>query len=166
MGTRPGSLDPGVLLWLADQMALDTRAIEHMLYRESGLLGVSGVSADMRVLETSSDPQAARAIDLWVYRIGREIGSLAAAMGGVDALVFTAGIGENSASARARIAAAAGWLGVAIDPVANRQHRSCISASTSRVAAWVIPTDEEGVIARHALALIPRHSGVTRQRAS
>ncbi len=161
MGTRPGSLDPGVLLWLADHMALDTRAIEHMLYRESGLLGVSGLSADMRVLEASSDPQAARAIDLWVYRIGREIGSLAAALGGVDALVFTAGIGENSASARARIAAAAAWLGVEIDPAANREPRPRISTSASRVAAWVMPTDEEGVIARQALALVARHPRVT-----
>ena len=157
MGTRPGSLDPGVLLWLADQMALDTRAIEHMLYRESGLLGVSGVSADMRVLEASSDPHAARAIDLWGYRIGREMGSLAAAMGGVDALVFTAGIGEHSAAARERIGAMAAWLGVVIDPVANGRHAPRISAPLSRVAAWVMPTDEEGVIARHALALVVGH---------
>ena len=119
MGTRCGSLDPGVILLLLDHLHMDARAIEAMLYKESGLLGVSGISSDMRTLLASADPRAAEAVDLYVYRIGRELGSLAAALGGLDALVFTAGIGENSAAIRARVCRDAAWLGVELDEAAN-----------------------------------------------
>jgi acetate kinase len=149
MGTRCGSIDPGVILLFLDHLHLDARAIEAMLYKESGLLGVSGISSDMRTLLASSDPQAAEAVDLYVYRIGRELGSLAAALGGLDGLVFTAGIGENSAAVRARVCRDAAWLGVELDETANEAGGPRISRSDSRVAAWVIPTNEELMIARH-----------------
>ena len=149
MGTRCGSLDPGVILLFLDHLHMDARAIEAMLYKESGLLGVSGISSDMRTLLASSDPRAAEAVDLYVYRIGRELGSLAAALGGLDALVFTAGIGENSAAIRARVCRDAAWLGVELDEAANEAGGPRISRSDSRVAAWVIPTNEELMIARH-----------------
>ncbi len=149
MGTRCGSLDPGVILLLLDHLHMDALAIEAMLYKESGLLGVSGISSDMRTLLTSSDPRAAEAVDLYVYRIGRELGSLAAALGGLDALVFTAGIGENSAAIRARVCRDAAWLGVELDEAANDAGGPRISRGDSRVAAWVIPTNEELMIARH-----------------
>lgn len=149
MGTRCGSLDPGVILYLIDELGMDARAIEQLIYQQSGLLGVSGVSSDMRTLEASDAPGAAAAIDLFVYRIGRELGSLAAAMGGLDAIVFTAGIGENSRSLRARVCADAAWLDVALDAAANERNGPCISAPGSRVRAWVIPTNEEVMIARH-----------------
>jgi acetate kinase len=154
MGSRSGSIDPGVLLYLMDEMHMDARAIENLLYRRSGLLGVSGISADMRELLDSSDPRAEQAIALYVYRIGREIGSLAAALGGLDALVFTAGIGEHAAPVRERIGRAAAWLGVDIDPAANATHGPRVSAPDSRVPVWVIPTDEELMIATHTLALL------------
>jgi len=128
---------------------MDARAIEAMLYKESGLLGVSGISSDMRTLLASSDPRAAEAVDLYVYRIGRELGSLAAALGGLDGLVFTAGIGENSAEIRARVCRDAAWLGVELDEAANEAGGPRISRSESRVAVWVIPTNEELMIARH-----------------
>ena len=159
MGTRCGNLDPGVMLYLTDELKMDARAIEKLIYQQSGLLGVSGVSSDMRTLEASSEPDAKIAIDLFVYRIGRELGSLTAALGGVDAIVFTAGIGENSRSLRERVCKDAAWLGVELDAVANRANSSRISTSASRVATWVIPTNEELMIARHTQALL---SGATR----
>jgi acetate kinase len=148
MGTRPGALDPGVVLHLLDR-GLDARAIERLLYHQSGLLGVSGRSADMRELLADASPEAARAVDLFIYRVGREIGSLAAALGGLDALVFTAGIGENSPQIRARVATVAAWLGATLDEPANRAGRTRLDAAGSRVSIWVIPTDEERMIARH-----------------
>jgi acetate kinase len=153
MGTRCGSLDPGVLLLLLDHLHMDARAIEALLYKESGLLGVSGISSDMRELLASTDPRAAEAVDLYVYRIGRELGSLAAALGGLDALVFTAGIGEHAAAIRARVCRDAGWLGVALDEAANEASGPRISREGSKVSAWVIPTDEELMIARHTSRL-------------
>jgi acetate kinase len=149
MGTRCGAIDPGVILYLLDQRGMDARAIEKLIYNQSGLLGVSGVSSDMRTLLASAEPRAALAVDLYVYRIGRELGSLAAALGGLDALVFTGGIGENSAEIRARVCRDAAWLGVVPDDEANRRGGPRISAATSRVAAWVVPTNEELMIARH-----------------
>jgi len=154
MGTRCGALDPGVILYLMDQRGMDVRAIEKMLYSESGLLGVSGLSSDMRVLLASDDARARTAIDLYVYRIRRELGSLAAALGGVDALVFTAGIGEHSALVRQRICEDARWLGVELDAPANDGSGPRISAAGSRTAAWVVPTNEELMIARHTRAVI------------
>lgn len=159
MGTRCGNLDPGVLLYLLDELKMDARSIEELLYKGSGLLGVSGLSSDMRALLDSEDPRARLAIDLFVYRIGRELGSLAAAAQGVDALVFTAGIGEHSALIRERICRDAAWLGVDLDPEANRANGPRISTASSRVAAWVIPTNEELVIARHTQALLSPDRG-------
>jgi acetate kinase len=156
MGTRCGSLDPGVILLLLDHLHLDARAIEALLYQESGLLGVSGISSDMRTLLASSDPHAAEAVMLYIYRIGRELGSLAAALGGLDALVFTAGIGEHAAEIRARVCRDAAWLGLELDEAANAAGGPRISASDSRVAAWVIPTNEELMIARHTHRLTSR----------
>lgn len=151
MGTRCGSLDPGVVLYMIDQLGMTTREVEHMLYRESGLAGVSGVSGDMRDLMASDKSAARAAIDLYVYRIGREIGSMAAALGGLDALVFTAGIGEHHPAIRAGICNAARWLGVELDGRANESNGPRISSESSRVSAWVIPTDEERVIAKHTM---------------
>lgn len=154
MGTRCGNLDPGVILFLMDHLKMDTRAIENLIYKQSGLLGVSGMSSDMRVLLGSEDARARFAVDLFVYRIGREIGSLAAATQGVDALVFTAGIGEHSALIRERVCSQARWLGVELDPAANEAGGPCISTAASRVSAWVIPTNEELMIARHTRAVV------------
>ncbi len=154
MGTRCGSLDPGIVLYLLNELGMDTRAVEQLLYHRSGLLGVSGVSSDMRTLLASDDPRAKCAVDLFVCRIGREIGSLAAALGGVDALVFTAGIGEHACVVRERVCRMSAWLGVEIDAIANSTDGPRISAGTSRVAVWVIPTNEELIIARHTLALL------------
>ena len=159
MGTRCGDIDPGVVLYLMNHLGIGGTALERMLYRESGLLGVSGVSNDMRTLLASGDPRASFAVDLFVHRIGREIGSLAAAMGGLDALVFTAGIGENSPAVRARICQAAAWLGVAIDDDANKRGAGRISKQASAVSAWVIPTDEELVIARHTARMTAAQLG-------
>ncbi len=149
MGTRCGALDPGVILYLMDQRGMDARAIEKLIYNQSGLLGVSGVSSDMRTLLASDEPRAKLAVDLYVYRIARELGSLAAALGGLDAMVFTGGIGENSAEIRARVCGDAAWLGVALDETANTAGGPSIAAATSRTGAWVIPTNEELMIARH-----------------
>lgn len=149
MGTRSGTLDPGVLLYLMQERGLDAKGIEDLLYRRSGLLGVSGISSDMRTLRQSRAPEAAEAVALFVYRIVREIGSLAAALGGLDGLVFTAGIGENDSATRAEIAAGCGWLGLALDPVRNAQGAGSISMQGARVTAWVVPTDEERMIARY-----------------
>jgi acetate kinase len=154
MGTRCGNVDPGVILYLMDQRGMDARAVEKLVYNQSGLLGVSGVSSDMRTLLASREPRAKLAVDLYVYRIGRELGSLAAALQGLDAIVFTAGIGENSAELRARVCRGAAWLGVELDPKANDAGGPRISTESSRVSAWVVPTNEELMIARHTRALL------------
>ncbi len=156
MSSRCGSLDPGVLLYLLDELALSAKEIADLLYKQSGLLGVSGVSSDMRELLESELPAAKFAIELFVYRVAREIGSLAAAMGGLDALVFTAGIGEHSPAIREKIGVACAWLGVAVDDAANREHHLCISTANSRVSAWVIPTNEELMIAQHVVQTLRR----------
>jgi acetate kinase len=149
MGTRCGALDPGVILYLMDQRGMDVRAIEKLVYSQSGLLGVSGLSSDMRTLLASAEPGAKLAVDLFVYRIARELGSLAAALGGLDAVVFTGGIGENSAEIRARVCRDAAWLGVQLDEAANLAGGPRISSAASRAVAWVLPTNEELMIARH-----------------
>jgi acetate kinase len=154
MGTRCGNLDPGVILYLMDELKMDTRAIEKLLYQQSGLLGVSGLSSDMRTLIDSVDPKAQFAVELFVYRIGRELGSLAAALGGLDALVFTAGIGEHSAPIREQICQTAAWLGVKLDPAANAAGAPRISSADSRIPVWVIPTNEELMIARHTRRIL------------
>ena len=154
MGTRSGNLDPGVVLYLMDELKMDARTIEKLLYQQSGLLGVSGVSSDMRTLLASDEPRAKFAVELFVYRIGRELGSLAAALGGLDALVFTAGIGEHAAAIRERVCCAAAWLGVELDPAANAAGGPRLSTADSRVAAWVLPTNEELMIARHTRRLL------------
>lgn len=151
MGTRCGALDPGVLLYLMDEHGLDARGIEKLLYQQSGLLGVSGVSSDMRTLLEceAGEPRAAEAVALFVYRISRELGSLAAALGGLETLVFTGGIGEHSRQIRARVCRDASWLGLELDQEANDAGGPRISTPDSRVAAWVLPTNEELMIARH-----------------
>ena len=154
MGTRSGSLDPGVILYLMDVLEMDARAIEKLIYQQSGLLGVSGISSDMRTLEASTELGAQLAIDLYVYRIGRELGSLAAALGGLDAIVFTGGIGENSRSLRERVCRGAAWTGVELDPDANQRNLPRISTAASRVSVLVIPTDEELMIARHTRSVL------------
>src|SRR5262249_34607050 len=154
MGTRCGALDPSVLLYLMDQHGMDTRAIEQLIYQQSGLLGVSGISSDMRTLLASSDPRAAQAIELFVYRIGRELGSLTAALGGLDALVFTGGIGEKAALIRARVCRDAAWLGLELDERANDAGGPCINRPEGRVTAWVVPTNEELMIAQHTRRLL------------
>ena len=154
MGTRTGALDPGVLLYLLEERGYDAKAIEDLLYRKSGLLGVSGISSDMRTLRASAAPEAREAIDLFVYRIVREIGSLAAALGGVDAIVFTAGIGEHDAATRAEVAAGCDWLGVKLDPTLNASGLGRISAEGSTVSAWVMPTDEQRMIGRYTRAAL------------
>lgn len=151
MGTRSGTLDPGVILYLMDELGMDTRAVETLIYKQSGLLGVSGISSDMRALLASDDDRARFAIALYVYRIGRELGSLAAAAGGIDTLVFTAGIGEHAPAIRERVCRDAAWLGVTLDEAANAAHGPRISASSSPVSVWVTPTNEELMIARHTL---------------
>lgn len=156
MGTRSGAIDPGVLLYLMEQKGMDAQDLTCLLYRQSGLLGLSGISSDMRDLLASDDPRARFAVEYFCYRAGREIGSLAAALGGLDALVFTAGIGENAAEIRSRICAAASWLGVMIDEAANgaAKGEAVISAAGSSVTVAVIPTNEELVIARNSQALL------------
>lgn len=154
MGTRAGALDPGVVLYLLHELEMDARAIEKLLYYESGLLGVSGVSSDMRTLLASDEPRAAFAVALFCYRVRRELGSLAAALGGVDAVVFTGGIGEHAAPIRERVCRDAAWLGVDLDEAANASGGPRISRQDSRVSAWVIATDEESMIAQHTLAAL------------
>lgn len=154
MGTRCGSLDPGVVIYLASERGMSLGDIETMLYKKSGLLGISNVSNDVRALLASDEPDARLAIDYFVYRVSRELGSLAAALGGLDAIVFTAGIGENSPELRARILRQAGWLGVSFDERANASGASIISSRESRVVVCVIPTNEELMIAEHTLGLI------------
>ena len=156
MGTRSGALDPGVLIHLMDAYGMDARALEDLVYKRSGLLGVSGISSDMRALRSSREPEAAEAVDLFVYRVVREIGSMAAALGGVDGLVFTGGIGENDIQTREDVAQACRWLGLELDEAANRAGGGArrISLEGSRTAAWVVPTDEERMIARHTASLL------------
>jgi len=156
MGTRCGAIDPGVLLYLIDQHELTPTALKELLYEQSGLLGVSGCSADMRTLLASADPRASEAVDLFVYRVTRELGSLAASLGGLDALVFTGGIGENAAAIRALICRDASWLGLELDEAANERGGPCISRPGSGVSAWVIPTNEELMIAMHTHSLLSR----------
>ena len=156
MGTRPGQIDPGVVLYLMAEKGMDAPSVQHFLYHDCGLKGLSGISNDMRELEASSDPRAAFAIDYFVYRIGLCAGTLAAASGGIDAFVFTAGIGENSALIRTRVAEKLAWLGAKLDPTANSRGEIRISSPESRFAICVVPTDEELMIARHTLALISR----------
>jgi acetate kinase len=150
MGTRCGSLDPGALLYLMRERGMSADEVEHLIDRESGLLGVSGLSGDMRELLASRDPRAAEAVELFVYRTGRELGSLAAALGGLDALVFTGGIGEHAPAIRARVCRAATWLGLELDEAANASGGPRISRAGSGAAAWVLPTNEELMIANHA----------------
>jgi acetate kinase len=150
MGTRTGQIDPGVVLYLMGERGMSLEAVTELLYKSSGLLGMSGLSADVRDLLASDDPRAAAALDVFVYRVGRELGSLAAALGGLDALVFTGGIGENSAPIRARVCRDAAWLGLELHRAANERGDARISARGS-VSALVIPTDEELMIARHTL---------------
>ena len=153
MGRRCGTLDPGIILYLAQQQGLSLEAISTMLYHSSGLYGVSGISDDMRTLLASSSPQAAEAIALFTYRCAREIGSLAAALGGVDALIFTAGIGEHAAEIRRQICELSAWLGVVLDAGANEAGGPRISRTGSKITAWAIPTDEDLMIARHVFEL-------------
>lgn len=155
MGTRCGVIDPGLLLYLMQEKGMTPKEVEVMLYQESGLLGVSGgISNDVRDLLASSDPAAKEALDLFVYRVVRETGSLAAAAGGMDVLVFTAGIGEHSPEIRAAVCEQLDWMGVELDEEANRLGNGCISAADSRVAVWVIPANEELMIARHTARLV------------
>ena len=153
MGTRCGSIDPGVILYLLSERGMDIAQVTDLLYHRSGLLGVSGISSDMRELLASDVPQAAEAIDLFVYRIGRELGSLAAVLGGLDILVFTAGIGEHAAPIRRRVCEGATWLGVRLDEGANLAGGPRISREDSAVSVWVIPSNEELMIARHTRSL-------------
>ena len=164
MGTRPGQLDPGVVLYLIAEKGMSVAEIQDFLYRDCGLKGLSGVSNDMRELETSADPRAAFAIDYFVYRIGLNAGMLAAALQGLDAFVFTAGIGENSVSIRARIAERLAWLGVIIDPAENGKHAGRISRSDSRIPVYVVPTDEELMIAQHTISLLSNERPSTQPR--
>jgi acetate kinase len=154
MGTRPGALDPGVVLHLVQGMGMSAKEVETVLYKKSGLLGISGISNDMRDLQGSAEPAAKLAVDYFVYRVAKETGALAAVLGGIDALVFTAGIGENSAEVRRRIGEACGWLGIEIDAAANAGKGPRLSKAGSRVSAWVIPTNEELMIARHTGRLL------------
>ena len=154
MGTRCGNLDPGVVLHLIEQTGLSPAEVSDLLYKHSGLLGVSGLSSDLRELLDSDAPSAQEAIELFVYRAVRELGSLVAALGGLDALVFTAGIGEHSTEVRQRICQQSQWLGIELDAKANAAHQPCITAAGSPVSAWVIPTDAESVIADAVLQVL------------
>ena len=156
MGTRCGALDPGVILYLIGERGMSAEEVEDLLYHRSGLLGVSGISSDVRELLASESRAARAALDLFIYRITRELGALAGAMGGLDGIVFTAGIGENSAAIRARVCVGARWMGVDLDEEANRRGGPHITTNTSDVSAWVVPTNEEHMIAQHTLAAIRR----------
>jgi acetate kinase len=165
MGTRPGQIDPGVMLYLIAEKTMTAAQVQGLLYRECGLKGLSGVSNDVRELEASSDPRARFALDYFAYRVGLHAGQLAAALGGLDAFVFTAGIGENSSGMRARIVERLAWLGAVLDPQANAADVASIAARESRIGLYIIPTDEELMIARHTVALLaaraaqPTHAG-------
>jgi acetate kinase len=154
MGTRPGALDPGVVLYLFQGLGLSAKEVETLLYKESGLLGLSGISNDMRHLLANREPDAQLAVDYFVYRAAKEIGALAAVLRGIDGLVFTAGIGENSAAIRERICEASSWLGIELDREANAQQGPRISSPRSRTSAWVVRTNEELMIARHTASLL------------
>lgn len=154
MGTRTGTLDPGVILYLIQHERMRAAEVEHLINERSGLLGVSGLSSDMRTLLASPEPAAKEALDLFVYRIGRELGSLSAALGGLDALVFTGGIGEHAAEIRARVCRDASWLGVPLDERANQAGGPRISRDGCAVSAWVVPTDENLMVARHTRRLL------------
>jgi len=154
MGTRPGSIDPGVILHLFQTLGYSAPDVEKLLYKQSGLIGISGISNDMRDLLTSAEPAARLAVDYFVYEAAKHIGALAAVLGGLDALVFTAGIGEHSAEIRRRICEASTWLGLTLDDSANAAHGPRLSTSASRVSAFVVPTNEELMIARHTGALL------------
>lgn len=154
MGTRPGQVDPGVVLYLIAEKGMSASNVQNFLYRDCGLKGLSGISNDMRELEASEDANAKLAIDYFVYRIGLNAGMLAAALQGLDAFVFTAGIGENSATIRARVAEQLGWLGVTLDATENARHARLISRSGSLIPVYVVPTDEELMIAQHTLSLL------------
>jgi len=154
MGTRPGALDHGVVLYLFQNLGLSTKEVETILYKKSGLLAISGISNDMRDLLENANPEARLAVDYFVYRATKEIAALAAVLGGIDALVFTAGIGENSGEIRRRICDACAWLGVSVHAGANARHGPRISTPDSRVSTWVIPTNEELMIARHTGVLL------------
>ena len=166
MGTRPGQLDPGVVLYLLAEKGMSPTAVQDLLYRDSGLKGLSGVSNDVRELEKSADPRAVFALEYFVYRCGLLAGMLTAALGGLDAFIFTAGIGENSPSMRSRIAERLGWLGVSLDAGANAASSTVISRKDSRVAVYVIPTNEELMIARHTLDLIGSQGGHRQESAA
>ncbi|HEU4837099.1 MAG TPA: acetate kinase, partial [Pyrinomonadaceae bacterium] len=154
MGTRPGALDPGVVLHLFQGLNLTAKDVETLLYKKSGLLGISGISNDMRDLLGRTEPDARLAVDYFIYRAAKEIGALTAVLGGIDGLVFTAGIGENSPEIRKRICDACAWLGVELDETANRNRGPEISNTSSKVSVWVIPTNEELMIARHTGSLL------------
>lgn len=154
MGTRPGQLDPGVVLYLISEKGMSASNVQDLLYRDCGLKGLSGISNDMRALEASEDAKAKLAIDYFVYRIGLSAGMLAAALQGLDAFVFTAGIGENSATIRARVVEQLGWLGVSLDRASNSRNSRLISCSESHIPVYVVPTDEELMIAQHTLSLL------------
>lgn len=168
MGTRPGQIDPGVILYLISEKGMSASSVQKFLYGECGLKGLSGISNDMRELQDSDDPRAILAVEYFAYRIGLSAGMLAAALQGIDAFVFTAGIGENSAQIRARIADRLAWLGVTLDPAENLRHARRISRADSRVPVFVVPTDEELMIAQHTLTLLwdKSSSGSKRERAS
>ena len=154
MGTRPGALDPGVVLYLFQALGLSVKEVETILYKKSGLIGISGISNDMRSLLASNEPDARLALDYFVYRAAKEIAAMTAALGGIDGLVFTAGIGENSPEIRKRICVASAWLGIELDEDANARKAPRITSQASKVPAWVIPTNEELMIARHTGALL------------
>ncbi len=154
MGTRPGSIDPGAVLYLFQNLGYSAKEVESILYKKSGLLGISGISNDMRDLIERDEPDACLAVDYFVYRAAQEIGALAASLGGVEAIVFTAGIGENSPEIRKSICEKSAWVGIDIDDNANVKRGPRISNSTSRVSVWVIPTNEELMIARHTASLL------------
>jgi acetate kinase len=163
MGTRSGQIDPGVVLYLLSQKGMSAAAVQDFLYRDCGLKGLSGVSNDMRELEASNSPNAKLAIDHFIYRIALHAGMLAAALQGLDAFVFTAGIGENSVTIRAQVAEQLAWLGVTIDPNENARHARLISRTGSSIPVYVLPTDEELMIAQHTLALLMKQPSSTRQ---
>jgi acetate kinase len=165
MGTRPGQIDPGVVLYLVGEKKMSVAEVENLLYHQSGLKALSGISSDVRELDASGDSRAAFALDYFAYRVGLEAGRLAAALGGLDGFVFTAGIGENSPSMRARIAKRIAWLGIALDASANAGRGPQISGPASRVPAYVVPTDEELMIARHTLALLAGAGAPRREKA-
>jgi len=154
MGTRPGALDPGVVLYLFQGLGMSVRDVEALLYKKAGLLGISGISNDMRALLGNGEPAARLAVDYFVYRAAKDVAAMAAALGGIDGLVFTAGIGENSPEIRKRICAACAWLGIDSDESANERRGPRISTPASKVSAWVVPTNEELMIARHTGALL------------